>query len=86
MAFPDYEYVSLENINLRLMVQSDPYAFLLSHNKGLIIDEAQNLPNYFHIFRSLSMKINISDISLRAVVISPFWKTSVSPWLDVLPY
>lgn len=45
--FPDYDYVTLENMDVRSMVQSDPIGFLTSHKHGLIIDEAQHLPELF---------------------------------------
>lgn len=46
-AFPGYEYVTLENLDIRDMVNRDPIGFLKSHSQGLIIDEAQNLPELF---------------------------------------
>ena len=46
-AFADYEYITLENLDIRLMVQSDPLGFLNNHRQGLIIDEAQHLPELF---------------------------------------
>lgn len=46
-AFPNYEYVTLENLDIRAMVSRDPIGFLSSHSQGLIIDEAQNLPELF---------------------------------------
>lgn len=45
--FADYEYITLENLDVRSMVQSDPMGFLNSHRQGLIIDEAQHLPDLF---------------------------------------
>ena len=47
MAFPTYDYVNLEDVSVRALVQSDAKAFLLSHRSGLIIDEAQYLPEIF---------------------------------------
>lgn len=46
-AFPGYEYVTLENFDTKAMVSQDPIGFLNSHSQGLIIDEAQNLPELF---------------------------------------
>lgn len=46
-AFPNYEYVTLENLDTRAMVSRDPMGFLNSHSHGMIIDEAQNLPELF---------------------------------------
>ena len=42
--FPDYAYFSFENPDTRDQVQSDPKAFLLLNNKGVIIDEFQHYP------------------------------------------
>lgn len=45
--FPDYEYVSLENNDVRLFAQTDPKGFLLSYPDKTIIDEAQRVPQLF---------------------------------------
>lgn len=45
--FPNYEYVNLENVVTRNMVAEDIESYLRSHKNGLIIDEAQYLPNVF---------------------------------------
>jgi len=44
--FPEYAYVSLENIDFRLMAKEDPRGFLASYTTrtGLIIDEVQEVP------------------------------------------
>jgi len=44
--FPDYEYVTLENIDERRSAQEDPRDFLArhSHKKGVIFDEIQEVP------------------------------------------
>lgn len=47
MNFPDYDYVNLEHIPTRELVQSDVESFLDQHTHGLIIDEAQHLPELF---------------------------------------
>jgi len=46
-AFPDYEYVNLERATTCELVRQDIEGYLLSHADGLIIDEAQNLPELF---------------------------------------
>ena len=46
-AFPTYKYVNLEDIPTRLEVQKDPSAFLRAVPNGLIIDEAQLIPQLF---------------------------------------
>lgn len=45
--FPEYTYVNLESPETRLFATEDPKAFLRQHNTGLIIDEAQQLPELF---------------------------------------
>lgn len=45
--FPDLDYVNLEDPSLRLTVKEDPKGFLDRYTNGLIIDEAQNLPELF---------------------------------------
>lgn len=47
MTFPGYEYVNLEHIPTRDLIQSDIETFLEQHIHGLIIDEAQHLPELF---------------------------------------
>lgn len=47
MAFPNYEYVNLERSTTRELIRQDIEGYLLSHPNGLIIDEAQNLPELF---------------------------------------
>ncbi|MCR4811961.1 MAG: ATP-binding protein [Bacteroidales bacterium] len=42
--FPNLPYYSLENPDTRAMAYEDPMAFLLQHNEGMILDEAQNVP------------------------------------------
>ena len=46
-AFPGYAYYNLEHIPTRMEVAKHPDAFLASHKDGLIIDEAQLLPELF---------------------------------------
>ena len=46
-AFPHVDYVNLEDPSIRIMVQNDPKGFLDNYNKGLIIDEVQNVPDLF---------------------------------------
>lgn len=64
MAFPEYDYVNLEDVAMRSVVQSDIKAFLLSHPNGLIIDEAQHLPE---IFSYIQVVVD-EDKSLRYVL------------------
>ena len=47
MAFPDYAYVNMEHFPTRDLALSDMEAFLNQYPNGLIIDEAQNIPEIF---------------------------------------
>jgi len=47
IAFPDYAYVNLENPETREELSSDIMTFIRNHSDGLIIDEAQNIPDVF---------------------------------------
>lgn len=51
MAFPDYEYVNLERATTRELIRQDIEGYLLNHPDGLIIDEAQNLPELFSVLQ-----------------------------------
>ena len=51
MAFPEYEYVNLERATTRALVEQDIEGFLLQYPNGLIIDEAQNLPELFSVLQ-----------------------------------
>ncbi|KUK78601.1 MAG: Uncharacterized protein XD92_0185 [Proteiniphilum acetatigenes] len=46
-AFPDYRYVSLEDLDLRMMAKDDPRGFLENFASKTIIDEAQYVPELF---------------------------------------
>lgn len=45
--FPDYKFVNLEDITLRVKAMSDPIGFLNSIGDNVIIDEVQNVPELF---------------------------------------
>lgn len=51
MAFPEYEYINLERLTTRTLIEQDIEGFLLQHPNGLIIDEAQNLPELFSVLQ-----------------------------------
>ncbi|MFK7971748.1 MAG: ATP-binding protein [Bacteroidia bacterium] len=46
-SFPDYTYISLENLDEREFAQNDPRGFLEAYGSQLIIDEAQKVPTLF---------------------------------------
>lgn len=45
--FPNYYYANLENPEERALAEDDPNAFLSRHQAGIIIDEAQYVPQLF---------------------------------------
>jgi predicted AAA+ superfamily ATPase len=47
MVFPNYKYVSLEDLDQREFATNDPRNFLETYNSGVIIDEAQLVPSLF---------------------------------------
>lgn len=49
MSFKNYKYVNLESVSERKFAESDPKGFLerLSGEKGVILDEVQNVPDLF---------------------------------------
>jgi len=50
LAFPNYDYVNLEDSTIRLDLEKNYHSYLRSHTK-LIIDEAQLLPEFFLPYR-----------------------------------
>ncbi len=52
--FPEYSYVNLELPESRQLAITDPRAFLQIRKKGLIIDEAQRVPDLFSYLQVLS--------------------------------
>lgn len=46
-AFPNYQYVSLEDLDIREFATTDPRGFLSSYPRRVIIDEAQRVPSLF---------------------------------------
>ncbi len=53
MVFGDKEYANLEEPDTRLFAQSDPRAFLLGRKSGLVIDEAQRVPDIFSYIQTI---------------------------------
>ncbi|MEO8820438.1 MAG: ATP-binding protein [Ginsengibacter sp.] len=56
--FPDYDYMNLENPDVFATAKSDPRLFLSQHKKGLIIDEAQLMPELFSYLQTISDENN----------------------------
>ncbi len=53
MVFQDKTYVNLEEPDTRIFAQNDPRAFLATSKPGLIIDEAQRVPELFSYIQTL---------------------------------
>jgi len=53
IAFPDYQYVSLENPDRLEFATKDPKGFLESYGSKTIIDEAQNVPQLFSYIQQI---------------------------------
>jgi predicted AAA+ superfamily ATPase len=47
MTFPDKPYLSLEDPDIAHLARTDPRGFLASYPDGLILDEAQYVPEIF---------------------------------------
>lgn len=45
--FPDYRYVSLEDLDMREFAEQDPHGFLKTYDNHVIIDEAERVPSLF---------------------------------------
>jgi predicted AAA+ superfamily ATPase len=58
--FPHYAYVTLEDIDMKLMAQDDPKRFLASYaeQKGVIIDEIQEVPHLFSYMQGIVDQIH----------------------------
>lgn len=54
-AFPHYAYVTLEDLDIKLIAKEDPKRFLLSFTQkpGVIIDEIQELPELFSYMQGI---------------------------------
>jgi predicted AAA+ superfamily ATPase len=56
MTFPDKQYLSLEDPDTALLARSDPRGFLETYPDGLILDEAQYIPELFLYIKSAADK------------------------------
>ena len=56
--FPNLKYVNLEDPSLRMSIKEDPKGFLDMHNDGIIIDEAQHIPELFSYLQTYIDKRN----------------------------
>lgn len=51
--FPDYTYVSLENLDQRTYAQQDPRGFLAAYPNHCIFDEIQKVPDLFSYLQEI---------------------------------
>lgn len=65
-AFPDYQYISLEDLDMREFAANDPRGFLNSHPHHVIIDEAQRVPSLFSYLQTHVDRTNESGMYLLA--------------------
>ena len=65
-SFPDYRYVSLEDIDVREFAQEDPRGFLDTYGDMVIIDEAQRVPSLFSYLQTHVDKADKSGMFLLA--------------------
>ena len=60
--FPQFEYVTLDDIKERILASDDPNLFLDAHDVPLIIDEIQKVPDLME-----SIKIRVDEAKLNSV-------------------
>jgi len=60
--FPDYRYVSLEDLDIRQLAKDDPRGFLQNFGTKIIIDEAQNAPHLFSYIQTIVDEKNESGM------------------------
>ncbi|HOY95606.1 MAG TPA: ATP-binding protein [Catalimonadaceae bacterium] len=51
--FPDLPYVTLEDVDIRLIARSDPRGFLKNYPNGVFLDEVQNVPELFSYIQGI---------------------------------
>lgn len=59
--FQDYNYVSLENMDIRHMAQDDPRGFLADYPPPVIFDEIQRVPQLFSYLQEISDSLKPPD-------------------------
>ena len=60
--FPQFEYVTLDDIKERILASDEPNLFLDAHDVPLIIDEIQKVPDLME-----SIKIRVDEAKLNSV-------------------
>lgn len=64
--FPDYRYVSLEDIDMREFAVEDPRGFLKSYDNHVIIDEAERVPSLFSYLQTHVDKADATGMYILA--------------------
>ncbi|MDE7377167.1 MAG: ATP-binding protein [Muribaculaceae bacterium] len=64
--FPDYRYVSLENLDMREFASRDPHGFLATYDRHVIIDEAERAPSLFSYLQTHVDEANESGMYMLA--------------------
>lgn len=65
-SFPTYQYVSLEDLDMRLFAIEDPRGFLATYSDKTIIDEVQRVPELFSYIQTHADKENKEGMYLLA--------------------
>ena len=65
-SFSDYEYISLEDLDIRLFAQNDPRGFIATYPQNVIIDEVQQVPELFSYLQTHVDKANKEGMYLLA--------------------
>lgn len=55
--FSDYQYVSLEDPDMRDFTKNDPRGFFKTYSNRVILDEIQRVPTLFRICKHMLMKL-----------------------------
>lgn len=64
--FPDYVYVSLEDLDVRELAATDPRGFLDTYSERIIIDEVQRVPSLFSYLQTHVDKVGESGMFILA--------------------
>ena len=65
-AFPDYQYISLEDLDIREYATNDPRGFLQTFSRHIILDEAQRVPSLFSYIQTHVDNVNEPGMYLLA--------------------
>lgn len=65
-AFPEFQYVSLEDLDLREFAANDPRGFLSTYPRHVIIDEAQRVPSLFSYIQTQVDRLGETGMYLLA--------------------